>query len=98
MIFIINILITEIITQPVGSTAVTALEDVTLNCSASVDDVEYSWHHVDDHLPFQSQGQDNDMFTIYGATPHDEGVYYCMATKSGISAKSSNALVKVDGK
>ena len=90
-------MVTEISTHPVSTTTVTALENVTLTCSASIDGVVYSWHHVGGHLPSQSQGQNSGTLTIHRATPHDDGMYYCMARKSGISVKSNNALVQVDG-
>ena len=38
------------------------------------------------------------MFTIRRATPRDEGMYYCMASKEGISVESNKARVRVDGK
>ena len=91
-------MITAITTHPVSSTTVVALEDVVLSCSASVDDVTYSWHRVDNDLPLQAQGENNSTFTIHRATPHDEGMYYCIARKNGVSVKSNNALVQVDGK
>jgi len=95
---IFNMLITEIATQPVNSTTVIALEDVTLNCLASVDDANYSWHRVGDNLPLRSRGHHNDTLTIHRATPHDEGMYYCIAKKSRISIQSNNVSIKVDGK
>ena len=67
-------------------------------CSASVDDVAYSWHRVGGTMPSHLQGRYNETLTIHRATPHDEGMYYCMAMKSGISIKSNNALVRIDGK
>ena len=91
-------MITEITTHPVSATTVIALEDVTLNCSASVDDVKYSWHRVDGHIPSHSQGRHNDTFTIHRVTPHDEGIYYCMAKKNGIRVLSNNASIEIDGK
>ena len=92
-------MITAIITHPVNSTTVVALEDVVLSCSASVDDVKYSWHRVDGHLPsHHSHGQHNYTLTIHRVTPHDEGMYYCTAKKEGISVKSNFASVQVDGK
>ena len=90
-------MLTEIITHPVNSTTI-ALIDVTLTCSASVDDVTYSWDRIGGSLPLQSQGQDSNRFTINRATPHDEGVYYCVAKKSGIRVESTNALVIINGK
>ena len=91
-------MVTEIAIQPVSSIAVIALEDVTLSCSASVDDVTYSWHRVDSDLPLQSQGKNRSAFTIHRATPHDQGMYYCVVMKSTISVKSDNALVQINGK
>ena len=92
-------MLTAITTHPVNSTTVVALEDVVLSCSASVDDVKYSWHRVDGHLPsHHSHGRHNYTLTIHRVTPHDEGMYYCTAKKSGIRVKSNNALVQVDGK
>ena len=91
-------MVTEIAIQPVSSIAVIALEDVTLSCSASVDDVTYSWHRVDGDLPLQSQGENRSTFTIHETTPFDQGMYYCMVKKNTISVKSDNALVHVDGK
>ena len=93
-----HVLLTEITLHPVNSTTIIALEDVTLTCSASVDDVAYSWHRVGGTLPSQSQGQNNNTFTIDRVTPHDEGMYYCVARKSGIRVESTSALVAVDGK
>jgi len=99
MIFLFNILIIEFITQPVSSITVKALEDVTLTCSASVDDVTYSWHRVNHSIPSRSMIQNNtNTLTIVKATPYDEGVYYCMASKEGIIVESDRAIVKVDGK
>ena len=69
-----------------------------MSCSASVDDVTYSWHRVDSDLPLQSQGENRSTFTIHRATPHDQGMYYCMVKKSAISVKSDNALVQINGK
>jgi len=69
-----------------------------LTCSASVDDVTYSWHHVSDRVPSKLVGQNSNILTISRATPHDEGMYYCMASKDGISVESSRAIVRIDGK
>ena len=91
-------MVIEITTHPVSTLTVIALQDVTLTCSASVDDVTYSWHRVGGPLPSQSLGQNSNIFTINRATPHDEGVYYCIARKSGITVESNNASIKVDGK
>ena len=91
-------MITEIITQPINSITVIALENVTLNCSASIDDVRYSWHRADGHIPSHSQGRHNDTFTIHRVTPHNQGIYYCVARRHGIIVRSSDASVQVDGK
>ena len=53
----------------------------------------YSWYRVDD-IVFS---QNTQVFIISQATPHDEGMYYCMASKEGISVQSNRAVVKVDG-
>ena len=89
-------LLTEITTHP-SSTTVIALQDVTLNCSASLDNVTYSWHRDGGSVPSRSSGQNNNTLTIRKATPPDEGIYYCMANKEGISVESNRARVKVDG-
>ena len=91
-------LITEITIQPISSITVIALESVTLNCLASIDDVRYSWHRVDGHIPSHSQGRHNDTFTIHRVTPHNQATYYCVARKDGIIVRSSDASVQVDGK
>ena len=77
---------------------VIALQSVTLNCSASVNDVVYSWHRVDGHIPSNSRGQYNDTLTIQRVTPYDEGMYYCTAKLNGISVKSDITPIVVDGK
>ena len=86
----------EITTHP-SSTTVIALQDVTLNCLASVDDVTYSWHRDGGSVPSRSRGQNSNTLIITRATPPDEGMYYCMANKEGISVESSRARVRVDG-
>ena len=91
-------LITEITIQPIRSITVIALKSVMLNCSASIDDVRYSWHRVDGHIPSHSKGQHNNTFTIHRVTPNNQGTYYCIANKHGIVVKSSDASVQVDGK
>ena len=90
-------MVTEITTHPTNSTVI-ALEDVTLHCSASVDDVRYSWHRIDGNLPSNSRNKHKNTFTILKSTPHDEGEYYCEASKSKVSINSRRAVVKVDGK
>ena len=87
----------EITTHP-SSTTVIALQDVTLNCSSSVDDVTYSCHHDGGNVPFRSRGQNSNTLAIPRATPPDEGMYYCIVSKEGISVESSRARVTVDGK
>ena len=87
----------EITTHPVSSIIVMALENITLHCSASVDDVTYSWHRTDGVLPSNSRGRHSDTLSLIRTTPHDEGVYYCIARKLEIIVKSDNASIKVDG-
>ena len=87
----------EITTHP-SNTTVIALQVVTLTCSASVDDVTYSWHRDGGSVPSRSRGQDSNMLIIRRATPPDEGMYYCMASKEGISVESKKATLTVDGK
>ena len=58
----------------------------------------YSWHRVDGDLPPGSLGQNSNTLTIYGVTPHDEGMYYCMASKERIRVESNRATVNVDGR
>ena len=94
----LNLYKTEITTQPVSSTTIIALEDVTLNCSASVDDVTYSWHRVKGNIPVRSRGKNSNTFTIPRVTPNNGGSYYCMANKEGISVQSKRAVLNVDGK
>lgn len=74
------------------------MEDVTLNCSASVDDVTYSWHRVNGDVPPRSLGQNSNTLTIPKVTPSDFGEYYCIAKKEDITSKSNKAVVSVDGK
>ena len=86
----------EITTHPSSATVI-ALQDVTLTCSASADDVTYSWHRDGGSVTSRSRGQNNNTLTITRATQPDEGVYYCMANKEGISVESSRATLTVDG-
>ena len=88
---------TGIIAHP-SNTEKIALQDVTLSCSASIDDVTYSWHRDDGNVPSRSSGQGSNTLTIPRATPPDEGWYYCMASKDGISVESRRAKVDIDGK
>ena len=60
--------------------------------------MKYSWHRVDGNLPSISKNKHSDTFTIRKATPHDEGEYYCKASKSKVSINSRRAVVTVDGK
>ena len=90
-------MVTEITIQPVIPITIIALEDVTLSCSASVDDAKYSWHRVDGSVPPRSQGQNTNELTILQAIPPDEGMYYCIAMKEGIRAESNRAILNVDG-
>ena len=89
--------ITEIITQPNSSVTVVALQDLPLSCLASVDNVVYSWHRVGGTIPSRSQGQSSNTFIIPRVTPHDEGMYFCVATKVGVIVESNRATVRVDG-
>ena len=89
---------TEIITQPTSPLTVTALEDARFICLSNVDDATYSWHRFGSSVPSRSIGQDNNTLTIPRATPFDLGRYYCIAEKEGISVKSNEAVLVVDGK
>ena len=91
-------LIIETTIQPGRTLTAIALEDVTLSCSASVDDVTYSWYRVDGSIPQRSQGKNTNELTIPQAIPRDEGMYYCIAVKEGIRAESNRTILKVDGK
>ena len=90
--------LTEIITHPTSALTVIALEDATLTCLASVDDVNYSWHRVGGSIPSRSIGQNNSTLTIPGVTPYDAGMYYCIAKRNDISVESDKAVVSVNGK
>ena len=57
----------------------------------------YSWHHDGGSLPSRSRGQNSNTLTITRATQSDEGVYYCMASKEGISVESNRATLTVYG-
>ena len=57
----------------------------------------YSWHRDGDSVPSRSIGQNSNTLIIPRATPFDEGTYYCMASKEGISIKSSKARIRVNG-
>ena len=89
---------TEIITQPTSLLTVTALEDARFTCLSNIDDATYSWHHLGSSVPSRSIGRDNNTLTIPRATPFDLGIYYCFAEKEGISVKSNEAVLVVDGK
>ena len=86
--------LTEITTHP-SSTTVSVLQVVTLTCSASVDDVTYSWHRVSGSISSRSRGRYSKTLTIPRAGVSDSGIYYCMVTKEGISIQSNEARVKV---
>ena len=58
----------------------------------------YSWHRDGGSVPSRSRGQNSNTLTIGRATPPDEGIYYCMASKEGISVESNRARARVDGK
>ena len=75
-----------------------ALQDLTLTCSASVDHVAYSWHRIGGSIPSRSHGHRSGTLFIPRVTPHDEGMYYCVATKMEIVVESNRATVRVDGK
>lgn len=83
--------------QQCGTGPVVALEDIVLACSSSVDGVTYSWHRVNGSIPYKSRGWNSNKLTIPRANPCDEGIYYCRASKNGISVKSNEAIVRVDG-
>ena len=93
-------MVTEITNQPINSITVTALEGVTLNCTASVDKATYSWHRVDDELPTTQRltGQNSNMLTFHKILPPDEGMYYCVAKKMRVTAESNKVNLEVDGK
>ena len=91
-------MIIEITTHPLSTVTVLALEDVTLNCTASFADVSYSWHRVNGSIPSRSIGHNNNTFTIPRATPYDEGSYYCVAKKNNFSVESNKAIISVNGK
>ena len=90
-------ILTEIIIHPVRVLTVRALEDATLTCLVSVDDVVYSWHRVGGSVPSRSIGQNSNILSIPRATPSDIGVYYCTAERQGISIKSTEAVLRVNG-
>ena len=58
----------------------------------------YSWHRVGGSVPSRSIGQNSNTLTILRATPYDIRVYYCIAKRQGISVKSSEAVLRVNGK
>ena len=74
-----------------------ALEDFSLNCGASVDDVTYLWRRIGGSVPSRSVRQNNNTLIIPKATPHDNGEYYCTVIKGNVSAVSNKATVAVDG-
>ena len=98
IVIISDVLVTEIITHPASSINAVESEDITLTCLASVNDVMYSWHRIGGNISSQSSGKDSDILVIPKVTPHDEGVYYCMAIKEGIVVVSNRSIVIVIGK
>ena len=58
----------------------------------------YSWHRDGGSVPSKSKGRNRKTLTICTATPPDEGMYYCMANKEGISVESNRATLTIDGK
>ena len=48
-------------------------------------------------FPSRSRGQNSNTLTITRSTPPDEGMYYCVANKEGISVKSNRVRVRVNG-
>ena len=89
--------LTEIVTQPTSPLTVTALEDAIFTCLSNVDNSTYSWHRLGSSVPSRSIGRDNNTFTIPRAIPFDLGRYYCLAEKEGISVKSNEAVLVVNG-
>ena len=91
-------MVTEIITHPASSINAVESEDITLTCLASVNGVMYSWHHIVGNISSQSSGKDSNILVIPKVTPHDAGVYYCMAIKEGIVVVSNRSMVIVNSK
>ena len=91
-------LMTDITIQPVSPVTAIALQDVTLSCSASVNDVTYSWHRVGGSIPSRSQRHSSNELTIPKATPPDEGMYYCIAVKEKVKVESKRVTLNVNGK
>ena len=60
----------------------------------------YSWHRDGGSVPPRSRtgGRNSNSLTIRRVTPRDEGMYYCVAGKEGISVESDRAVLRVDGK
>ena len=86
----------EITTQPISINTI-ALQNSSLNCSASVDNVAYSWHRLIGSVPSRSIGQNSTTLIIPRVTPHDVGDYYCIVQKGNISVQSNKATVTVNG-
>ena len=91
-------MVTEIITHPASFINAVESEDITLTCFASVNGVTYSWHHISGNISSQSSGKGNNTLVIPKVTPHDAGVYYCMAIKEEIVVVSNRSIVMVNGK
>ena len=75
-----------------------ALENATLTCSASVDNVMYSWHRVGGSVPSRSIGQNSNTLSILRVNPFDLGEYYCIAKWEGITVESNKGVIRVEGK
>ena len=88
---------TEITTHPVDIAAVVS-QNITLTCSASVDDAAYRWYRVNNSIPIGSTGHSTNMLTIHSASSVDGGIYYCIASKEGVSVESNRASVTVNSK
>ena len=78
--------------QPTNKTT-TALQDVTFTCVAKGFKVTYQWNHDNSQI----SGEKESTLTISGATPLDEGQYYCVAMTEGGYASSNNVTLTVDG-
>lgn len=88
---------TEITTHPVDITAIVS-QNITLTCLASVDGAAYRWYRVNNSIPSGSTGYSTNMLTIHGASSVDGGIYYCIASKEGVSIVSNRASVTVNSK
>ena len=57
----------------------------------------YSWYRVNGSVSVRSTGQNSNTLNIPMITANDDGIYYCMASKDGISVESNRARVMVEG-